>query len=71
MYSLHLWEVYQYQFHCLYSENKPEKRIKMNTLFIIGSFVFIGVWMWIGCELLNAPTYDENEMPIEEKDKIN
>ena len=43
----------------------------MNTLFIIGSVVFIGVWMWIGCELLNAPTYDENEMPIEEKDKIN
>jgi hypothetical protein len=43
----------------------------MSTLFIIGSFIFIGVWMWIGCELLNAPTYDENEMPIEEKDKIN
>ncbi len=37
----------------------------MNTALIIGSFIFVGLWMWVGCEMYNAPEVDENENPIE------
>tara|TARA_R110000772_G_scaffold204_2_gene871 strand:- start:992 stop:1183 length:192 start_codon:yes stop_codon:yes gene_type:complete len=37
----------------------------MNIVII--AVMFLVIWGWIAYEIYNAPTYDENEMPIKRK----
>ena len=37
----------------------------MTTAII--SVMFLIIWGWLAYEIYNAPTYDENEMPIKRK----
>ena len=35
----------------------------------IGVIIFLLIWIWIIIDIYRAPLFDENEMPIEPKDK--
>ena len=35
----------------------------------IGVIIFLLIWIWIIIDIFRAPLFDENEMPIEPKDK--
>ena len=37
----------------------------MNVAII--AVMFLVIWGWLAYEIYNAPTYDENEMPIKDK----
>lgn len=37
----------------------------MNVAII--AVMFLVIWGWLAYEIYNAPTYDENEMPIKRK----
>ena len=36
----------------------------MEILIGIGTTIFIGIWIWIGRELYNAPLLDEEDMKM-------
>ena len=40
----------------------------MEILIGIGTTIFIGIWIWIGRELYNAPLLDEEDMKDAFKD---
>jgi len=35
----------------------------------IVAIMFLAIWGWLFYEIFNAPTYDEDEMPIKDKPK--